>query len=117
MEQFVALAAAAAARCAEEEAGALSSALQGTAPSPAGASASSRALAREEWLRRRESHLEDARRAQQLQKEREVAQYFSPEINKVRAQRAPAGLRPRASLALTAPPTHTHTRRRGSRAP
>ena len=77
----------------------MSSALQGTAPSPAGASASSRALAREEWLRRRESHLEDARRAQQLQKEREVAHYFSPEINKVRATQALPRRRPKA-LAL-----------------
>ena len=85
----------------------MSSALQGTAPSPAGASASSRALAREEWLRRRESHLEDARRAQQLQKEREVAHYFSPEINKVRATQTLPRRRPKAfALSLL----HRHAR-------
>ncbi len=128
MEQFLALAAAAAARCAEEEGASAplassdlptASALEGTAPAAAAAAAaaapapalssssassgsSSRALAREEWLRKRDSHLEEARRAQQELAEREVAHYFSPEINVRRARRSCRAQRARPALWLRA---------------
>ena len=100
MDEFIRLAEAAAARVAAEDMP-LAGTLAGTAPTPvsnvgggggSGAPTATttpsstsvgRTLAREEWLRKREIHLAEARRAQQAQAEAEVASYFSPEINKV----------------------------------
>ncbi len=97
MDEFIRLAEAAAARVAAEDIP-LAGTLAGTAPTPvsggggSGAPAATatpsstsvgRTLAREEWLRKREIHLAEARRAQEAQAEAEVASYFSPEINKV----------------------------------